>query len=188
MKRFADDTQLVKSGQIASLQQMMLSTQDCISDLKSWMTQSKLKLNEENTEVLPVIPSKFKNHPSLLSDSICFTSTNIAISPLVHSLGSTLDQTLTFRQQISAKQLVSNHEESVQSASISLLMRQKRLCVLLLCNGLFSATVFSPKYLLKKIQKIQNNAARVVFRSSKHEHVTASLHMLHWLPNCLRIN
>ena len=29
---------------------------------------------------------------------------------------------------------------------------------------------------------------RVVFRSSKHEHVSPLLHALHWLPICRRIN
>ena len=37
------------------------SYQDCISDLKSWMTQNKFQLNEDKTEVLLAIPSKFKN-------------------------------------------------------------------------------------------------------------------------------
>lgn len=50
----------------------------------------------------------------------------------------TLDQTLTFKQHILN---TSKTEESVQSVTISLLMRQKQSCVLLFCHGLIIATV-----------------------------------------------
>ena len=53
------------------------------------------------------------------------------------------------------------------------------------CNSLLAG---SPKYLLRKLQKIQNSAARVIFRSSKLDHVSPRLHALHWLPVHQRIN
>ena len=39
-----------------------------------------------------------------------------------------------------------------------------------------------PKYLLNKLQKIQNNAARIVTRTRRRDHVTPVLADLHWLP------
>ena len=33
-----------------------------------------------------------------------------------------------------------------------------------------------------RLQKVQNNAAKVVFRKSRHEHVRPLLRELHWLP------
>ena len=38
-----------------------------------------------------------------------------------------------------------------------------------------------PKYLLSKLQKVQNNAARLIFRTTRSAHVTPILHSLHWL-------
>ena len=38
------------------------------------------------------------------------------------------------------------------------------------------------------LQKVQNHAARLVFRCSKFDHVTPLLHSLHWLPVHLRID
>ena len=35
---------------------------------------------------------------------------------------------------------------------------------------------------LDRLQKVQNNAARLIYRSSKFNHVTPLLHTLHWLP------
>ena len=44
-----------------------------------------------------------------------------------------------------------------------------------------------PKYLLHKLQKIQNNAARIVTKTKKRDHITPVLKMLHWLPIDKRI-
>ena len=97
---FADDTQLQTSGQMSDLHQMIATTQDCVSDLKYWMIRNKLQLNGDKTEVLLAIPSELKNHPSLPCSSY-IKGTDIASSPLVRSLGVTVDPTLTFRKHIS---------------------------------------------------------------------------------------
>ena len=47
------------------------------------------------------------------------------------------------------------------------------------CNSLL---VGCHEYFLSKQQKVQNNAARLSFRTSRFTHVTPMLHSLHWLP------
>ena len=37
-------------------------------------------------------------------------------------------------------------------------------------------------YLLSKLQKVQNNAVRLIFRTSRSARVSRMLHSLHWLP------
>ena len=44
-----------------------------------------------------------------------------------------------------------------------------------------------PDYLLKKLQLVQNNAARLILKKEKHDHVTPLLKSLHWLPVQQRI-
>ena len=39
-----------------------------------------------------------------------------------------------------------------------------------------------PKYHISKLQKLQNNAARLIFRTTRLAHITPMLHSLHWLP------
>lgn len=65
---FADDTQLNTSGSVSDLPDIIKSTQKCISDLKSWMIDNKLQLNDEKTEILLVVPPSLKNDPSLPID------------------------------------------------------------------------------------------------------------------------
>ena len=62
---FADDTQVHQSAPIDEIGGLMARTRECISDLKVWMTQNKLQLNDEKTELLLACPKKFLNHPSL---------------------------------------------------------------------------------------------------------------------------
>jgi len=38
-----------------------------------------------------------------------------------------------------------------------------------------------PQYLLRRLQSVMNSAARLVFSSSRYDHVTPLLRQLHWL-------
>ena len=45
-----------------------------------------------------------------------------------------------------------------------------------------------PKFLLQRLQRVLNCAARVVYQSNKYDHITPLLMELHWLPVEQRIN
>ena len=47
------------------------------------------------------------------------------------------------------------------------------------CNSLLTGLL---KYLIKRLQSVQNAAARLVSGSKKHDHITPVLQDLHWLP------
>ena len=56
--------------------------------------------------------------------------------------------------------------------------------------GLIIVTVFWQAYLkglFRKLQLVQNAAARVLTKTKKFEHITPILRSLHWLPVCQRI-
>ena len=53
------------------------------------------------------------------------------------------------------------------------------------CNSLLHGL---PKYLLARLQAVQNAAARVVTLTPKHVHITPILINLHWLPVEFRSN
>ena len=89
--------QLYKSGRILQLQDIIQSTQCCISDMKDWMKNNKLRLNEDKTDMIPISARKVLNNAPLPSE-ICLNGPYIKLSQTVHNLGITLDQTLSFQQ------------------------------------------------------------------------------------------
>ena len=65
--------------------------------------------------------------------------------------------------------------------TFSLLMQQKPCSVLPklhYCNYLFYC---SPMYMLERLQKIKNSAARQIFQCCKQNHISPLLMSLHWL-------
>ena len=52
------------------------------------------------------------------------------------------------------------------------------------CNSLLYGC---PQYLINRLQKIQNNAARLILKVLKTDHITPHLQTLHWLPVNARI-
>ena len=54
---YADDNQLYisfKPGSSASELETVTALQDCILDIKTWMTADKLKINDEKTELIVI--------------------------------------------------------------------------------------------------------------------------------------
>ena len=52
------------------------------------------------------------------------------------------------------------------------------------CNSLLFGC---PQYLLNRLRKVQNNAARLILKALKTDHITPHLRTLHWLPIDARI-
>ncbi|KAK7102473.1 hypothetical protein V1264_020687 [Littorina saxatilis] len=52
------------------------------------------------------------------------------------------------------------------------------------CNALLTGI---PQHLTDKLQKVQNTAARLIFRAKKHDHIQPLMQQLHWLPISSRI-
>ena len=55
---FADDTQLHDSCCPDQIDTSVQGMQDCISDVKTWMTSNKLKLNDDKTECLLIVSNR----------------------------------------------------------------------------------------------------------------------------------
>ena len=51
----------------------------------------------------------------------------------------------------------------------------------------WTITFSVPQYLLHRLQRVQNAAARLTVKASKSDHITPILHSLHWLPAAARI-
>ncbi|MCP3848752.1 MAG: hypothetical protein GY694_00735, partial [Gammaproteobacteria bacterium] len=188
---FADDTQLQNSCPSSELHANIQTVQSCILDVKTWMVQNKLKLNDEKTEVL-LLKSKATCLPS--PEPICMQvgchSVNFTSS--ARNLGFTITSDMSLDKHVS-NICRSAYFEIRKISSIRHLLTMEAsktlVCAFVLsrldyCNSLLFSC---PKYLLNKLQKVQNAAARLVLKARKRQHASPLLKSLHWLPVNLRV-
>ena len=76
---FADDSQLYNSVPREHLHSLIGNMQSCVADVKVWMTQNKLQLNNEKTEALLTDPQNLPNLP--LSIVISTSKIQFSVSP-----------------------------------------------------------------------------------------------------------
>ena len=81
---FADDTQLQKSAPLSEVTNLTKELNVCTDDIKTWMTENQLKLDDNKTEAL-LFPFLFSLKPSTvpLPDSTTLGSHNIPFSDSV---------------------------------------------------------------------------------------------------------
>ena len=65
-------------------------------------------------------------------------------------------------------------QDALKTLSSAFVLSRIDYCTSLLAGG--------PKQLIHKLQKVQNNAVRLICRTPKFDHISPVLHTLHWLP------
>ena len=96
---FADDTQLQKSAPPQQVDELIQSIQQCVHDVKSWMTHNKLKLNGYTTEALIRSAPRISNSVPLL-DSLTAGNSTVRFSQSAKYCGVTLDMHLTMTAHV----------------------------------------------------------------------------------------
>lgn len=186
---FADDTQMYIDFTKDSIYNATYSIERCLTHIKNWSTHNHLKLNNEKTVAMH-IHSRYKD--PVESNPMKFDDNHINFSPSACNLGLIINDDLFLNDHIN---------RVCRSASISLYkigkLRKyisKDTCHILIhafvlsrldnCNALLGGL---PIKHLKKLQMIQNSAARLISRSKFRNHITPVLKELHWLPIKARI-
>ena len=134
----------------------------CVSKISCWMEQNDLKLNPEKTDFL-LVHSRFREGPAL----DCLQFRDKQISDKVTSLGVILDKHVSFDDQIDhvCKSSI-NHLRNLfrirrylDVNAASTVIHAFITTRLDYCNHLYFGL---PKYKVKKLQQIQNIAARYI--------------------------
>ena len=188
---YADDTQLYNNFDLDDIESQLNKTQTCISNVKIWMDQNKLQLNESKTEVLlvskPSILSKFETPVLEINGNTITPSTQ------VRNLGVIFDETLCLSPHVSTmcqKMFFDMKQISFFRKYMSLNVTTQLMVSLVLtkldyCNSLLAGI---PIYLIEKLQKVQNCAARICLKKRKYDYAKPLLQELHWLPVKERID
>ena len=188
---FADDTQLQQSCKPTDIHTLTHTLENATIDIKSWMSNNMLKLNDDKTEAL--LFSSSASLTSSLPSSITVGSSDISFTNTARNLGFIMDSTLSMKQHITKvcqtcyfelKRISSIRKFLTEDATKTLVTS----CVLSrldYCNSLLTGC---PDNILQPLQKVQNSAARIIFKARYRQPTTPLLIQLHWLPVKERIN
>ncbi len=190
---YADDTQIycffnVKSSTDAD--NALASLTKCVEDVRAWMTQSLLKLNDDKTEFLVMSSPHFQQ-------TVCKKSMTIG-DAVINSTQQCRNLGVTFDARMDLKKHVANvcrsaffqlrkigtirkylSDESCRTLIHSFVMSRIDYCNALLAN--------LPKCVISKLQKLQNVAARILTRTRSINDIQQILIDIHWLPLPLRV-
>ena len=169
----------------------MSKIEEVMTDIKNWMVKKRLKLNDDKTEcMLFGTENTLKNYEQF--QHIMIGTSNIKIVPVVRNLGVYIDSNLTMKNQISNTVKVCNHHlrniafirKYLNEDTLKMLIHNHVISRLHYCNSIYYRL---PNILMKKLQNIQNRAARPIKKIPLREKITPALIELHWLPMKARI-
>ena len=181
---YADDTQIYVSFKCDDPLQALGKINVCISDIRRWMILNKLKINDAKTEFIIFRLPQMRHDLNGLSVNV--GDSQIVPSVKVRNLGVIFDQSLTFDDHISAIcQSVHFHIRSIGKVrkllsfdACAILIHALISSRLDYCNSILYNL---PDTKIGRLQRVQNQAARILTRSPRREHITPVLKQLHWL-------
>ena len=182
---YADDTQLyISFDHTTDKDKAIVKLESCLEDVRTWMYQNFLKLNDEKTEFM--IISK-KQSPINGPITIKMGHSTIVSVDKVKNLGVIFDKNLTMDNQISNIRKQCYHQihniahirRFLSRAAIRTLVQANVTSRLDYANGLLYGL---PDKSLRNLQLVQNSAARLIAKASRRTHITPILQDLHWLP------
>ena len=185
---YADDTQLnisFKPGDSVSRQTAISQVEACIKDIKTWMTNNLLKLNDDKTERIIITTNETTSH----QEDIVINIGDLPIAPSMEpprNLGILVDSTCCFNDHVNKicqninyqlysigkirKYLDKPTTEKMVNSAVTSRMDY--------CNSLLYGI---NRHLVSQLQHFQNNAVRIVSLRRKYVHITPVLKDIHTL-------
>ena len=167
--------------------------EECAADLKVWMNENRLKMNNDKTEFI-----LFGSKPQLdkcKTKTLNVDNTEIELVDKIKYLGVTLDQNLNLKKHITSKcqttmlniQCIKNIRQLLTKQATEILVLGTVMSHLDYCNSIL---VSLPEVDKIKMQCIQNIAAKMVVLNDvvmKDSNSRSILEKLNWLPIHRRI-
>ena len=193
---YADDTQLYiafKPSVTLSKEEAKSKIEACVSDIRAWMAINLLKLNDDKTELLVITSQKHVSEAQGIVLNVGGETVQPDPQDPPRNLGVIFDSTMCLKSHISKLCKALNYKiysigkirRYLDQPSARTLVNSSITSKMDYCNSLLYGL---DDKTLKPIQLCQNNAARVITRKRKHDHITPVLRELHWLPVRQRIS
>lgn len=190
---YADDHAL-KISFLGGCRDSELSTtrllEKSLSQVKTWMEHNRLKMNDSKTGFIQF--GSAKQLCESVTQTLSVNKCEISKVNVTKYLGVYLDKNLTMKSHIQSKcrSAVANYRRIASIRKYLTIDACKQIVHGLIishldyCNSLLYGL---PDCEIKKLQRIQNMAAKLVLNKNRLDSSTACLKELHWLPVTLRI-
>ncbi len=190
---FADDTQLYlgfspnSNNDQANAKEIM---ENCIRQIKDFMTKNKLKLNDDKTEFMIIGSSYWLSKMEF--DSIIIGNSNIKAVDSARNLGIIFDKEMKMDAHINkvCRTGFQNVKNLAAIRKILDLKSAKTAAHAFVTSNLDygnSLLYGMPKFQIDKLQLVHNAAAKIVVRKRKFDHISEDMKDMHWLPIEARI-
>ena len=154
------------------------------------MQDNYLKLNQDKTEIVFIGRKNQLNRLNI--NDISISNNAIPISSAARDLGLHIDEQLSFAPHINHISkacfynihIIWKIRKYLDISSTKIIVHSLILSRLDYCNSCLNGIT---KRQLRKLQKIQNSSARLIYKKPNSCHTTPLLKKLHWLPVHLRI-
>ena len=188
---YADDCQIYVSFKSGCIEESaaLLKMEACAKEIYAWMACKKLKLNRDKTEFL-VIHAKHRPRPPICDIKIA--GIRVVSTESARNIGVMFNDVMNHEHQVqNICKVAFFHIRNLSKIRKCLTQKDTETLVhafvtskLDNCNSLLAEL---PQYLLDKVQRVQNAAARLVSCTRKYDRITLVLKELHWLPVKQRI-
>ena len=188
---YADDTHVYIIAPAASTSTITQMFVECVERVDAWMSSNRLSMNADKTQMVWLGTRQQLDKLSVTELSLL--SARVQFSTTVSDLGVLIDGQLSMADHVSSlcrscffqlRQLRLVRSSLTPDAA-KMLVHAFTSSRLDYCNSLLYGIGDG---LVKKLQAVQNSAARVVTGTRKYDHITPVLCDLHWLPVRHRID
>ena len=182
---YADDTQVYLTFPATDREIAISRINNCLQDITSWSIKNKLLVNAAKTELIHFTSRYAPSPPAPLAVTV--DGVNIAAVNKVRNLGVIMDKhlsmsdhiTKTCQSAIAAIRKIGQIRQYLNRATIEILVQSLVMSHIDNCNVLLYSL---PNKELKRLQRIQNTAARLIVGARSRDPISPILHSLHWLP------
>lgn len=182
---YADDTQVYVSFPAGCESEARLKLENCLEEVRLWMAANYLKLNDSKTDFIIIgSPHSLKR---IQTTHITIGDEIITPSECVRNIGASIDKNLKMDRQVNLT-CKSAWFSMYKLGKISRYLSESQLktvvhsFIVSKLDQNNSLLVGAPKYLTRKLQSVQNCAAKLVCRINRYDRVEPPLKDLHWLP------
>ena len=183
---YADDTQLLLTGTISNLNDLIKRAEATLIAAKSYFQRNGLTVNEAKTQCIFIGSRQYISR--IPEDTVLkFNDNNLTPSKYVKNLGVYMDQYMLFDTHIDemAKKVtgilfyINRIKDRFETSTRIILVQSLVLSVLNYCSNIWGMT---NKTQIERVQKLQNFAAKVAIGGArKYDHVSPILDKLEWL-------